>query len=59
MPWLVASSPYTETDEAHYEFHLWAWDSDGYRELMERNGWRVIAQQYAWISQVILAERVP
>lgn len=55
--WLIASSPYTETDQAHYDFHLWAWDFDGYRQLLESNGWRVIDVRTAWISQIVLAAR--
>lgn len=55
--YLVASSPYTETDESHYGYHTWAWDLDGYRKLVEDAGWRVVRQETAWISQVILAER--
>ena len=55
--YLVASSPYIETAESHYEFHTWAWDLVGYRELLENNGWRVLRQETVWISQVLLAER--
>jgi 2-polyprenyl-3-methyl-5-hydroxy-6-metoxy-1,4-benzoquinol methylase len=55
--WLVASSPYTETAESHYEFHTWAWDLEGYRALLENNGWEVVRQETAWISQVLLARR--
>lgn len=54
---LVASSPFTETDQAHYEFHTFAWDEVGYRALLEDNGWRVLRQERAWIAQVVLAER--
>lgn len=54
---VVASSPYTETDKAHYDFHTWAWDLDGYRALFENAGWKVTAQKTAWISQVLVAER--
>lgn len=57
--WLVASSPYTETVEAHYEYHLWVFDLNGYRALLEDNGWRVLRQETAWISQVLLAEVAP
>jgi hypothetical protein len=53
--WLVASSPYTETADSHYEFHTWAWDIPGYTALLENNGWRVIKTGTAWISQVLLA----
>lgn len=54
---VVASSPYTEDDTSHYGFHTWAWDLDGYRNLFEDIGWNVTAQETAWISQVIVAER--
>lgn len=54
---VVASSPYTETPEAHYDFHTWAWTLDGYRALFENIGWVVTAQETAWISQVLVAER--
>lgn len=55
--WLVASSPYTETAGSHYPFHLWAWDQEGYRAMLESNGWKVLRQETAWICQVVLAER--
>lgn len=54
---IVASSPYTENDEGHYDFHTWAWDLDGYRALFENVGWRITRQDTAWISQVIVAQR--
>lgn len=40
---LVASSPSAETDLWHYEHHAWAWDIDGYVQLLEETGWRVRA----------------
>ena len=55
--WLVATSPYTETAASHYEYHTWAWDLAGYKKMLEDNGWRVVRQETAWISQVLLAER--
>lgn len=54
---VVASSPYTEDSTSHYDFHTWAWDLKGYRKLFEDKGWRVTAQETAWISQVIVVER--
>lgn len=42
---LVASSPSNETPEWHYEHHAWAWDLDGYRDLMDRCGWQVVDQR--------------
>lgn len=52
---LIASSPYNETPDAHYEYHTWAWDLGGYRAMIESAGWRVIRQETAWICQVVLA----
>lgn len=52
---LVASSPYTETAAAHYPFHTWAWDLDGYREMLEGAGW-VVRRVETWsMFQVVLA----
>lgn len=44
---IVASSPYHETNLNHYEFHLWAWNMDGYKALLENNGYKVIASTTA------------
>ena len=57
--YLVASSPYNETDLSHYEYHLWAWDAKGYRNLLEDNGYVVINQDLVsgW-SQVLLGVRL-
>lgn len=43
-PMLVASSPSLETGAWHNPIHSWAWDLDGYRDLLERSGWRVLYQ---------------
>ncbi len=55
---LVASSPWTETKEAHYEFHTWAWDVAGYAELLESNGWSILSHISVSWFQVVLAERL-
>lgn len=55
--YLVASSPYTETPESHYEFHTWCWDLLGYRQMIEAAGFTVLEQGTAWICQIILAQR--
>lgn len=52
---LIASSPYTETDKDHYEYHTYAWDVPGYMDLFEANGWHVIRHETAWICQCVLA----
>jgi hypothetical protein len=53
----VASSPWTETDESHYAFHLWAWDIFGYHELFTDAGWYVFAHEKAGMFQVLMAVR--
>lgn len=54
---VIASSPYGETDEIHYEFHNWAWDDAGYAELIRQGGYEVYKHDHAWLSQVILGIR--
>jgi SAM-dependent methyltransferase len=56
--YLIVSSPYGETGDAHYEFHLWAWDLEGYRKLVENAGYKIILHDVVWLNQIILAERV-
>ena len=55
--YLLASSPYTETKDSHYEFHTFAWDLVGYKTMLENAGWRVLKQDTAWICQCVLAVR--
>lgn len=55
---LVCSSPHTETAQNHYEYHLWAWDLDGYEQLLRRNGWQVVGREFTEIFQVVAAVRV-
>lgn len=54
---LVASSPFTETAEHHYEHHLWAWDCQGYKEMIEAAGWVVNTLRTTGMFQVVLAVR--
>lgn len=37
--WLVASSPIVPDGNDHTDQHLWAFDMDGYREMLEGAGW--------------------
>jgi 2-polyprenyl-3-methyl-5-hydroxy-6-metoxy-1,4-benzoquinol methylase len=53
--WLVCSSPYTETADFHYGHHAWAWDLDGYRQMLEAAGWIVMRQETIDMFQVVLA----
>lgn len=54
-PVLVVSSPWTETPESHYDFHCWAWDQDGYRQLLEQAGLRVVRHETTGMFQVAAA----
>lgn len=54
---LVASSPAYETVDSHYAHHLWCWDMDGYRELVEQAGFTVTRHVLVDGFQVLLAER--
>jgi 2-polyprenyl-3-methyl-5-hydroxy-6-metoxy-1,4-benzoquinol methylase len=54
---IVASSPFTETDQSHYEFHLWAWSIDGYRALIEQAGYHVVRHETTAMFQVIMGVR--
>jgi 2-polyprenyl-3-methyl-5-hydroxy-6-metoxy-1,4-benzoquinol methylase len=54
---LVCSSPATENDREHYEHHLWAWDVDGFRTMVENAGWRVLRHDRVSWYQVLAAVR--
>ena len=55
---LIASSPYNETDQHHYEFHLWAWDNQGYKDLIVQGGYEVVnLKNISGWSQIVLSKR--
>lgn len=54
--YMVASSPRTETGDSHYEFHCWAWDEPGYREMVERGGFEVVRHEGVGMFQVLLCK---
>lgn len=54
---MIASSPWTETAEAHYGYHTFAWDQAGYRAMFEAAGWRVELHQTVGMFQVLMAVR--
>lgn len=54
-PILVCSSPRNERPGSAYEFHTWAWDMDGYRNLVEQAGYVVKHHQRVHGFQVLLA----
>jgi hypothetical protein len=54
---IIASSPFGETGDAHYEFHNWAWDQEGYAALIEQGGYEIIRHELVWLNQIILGVR--
>lgn len=54
--YLVASSPWTETDVSHDACHAWAWNQEGYRALLEGGGFEVIRHETTGMFQVILGK---
>lgn len=57
--WLIASSPWGETEYRHEDNHAWAWDMRGYKEMLTAAGWHVIQTLEVEWSQVVLACRRP
>lgn len=51
---IIASSPRWETPEHYYEFHNWAWDDEGYADLIKSGGFRIVRHELVWDSQIIL-----
>lgn len=56
-PFIVASSPYIETDQSHYAFHTWAWDQEGYRDLLEQAGYTVVRHDTWSMFQICLGRK--
>lgn len=54
---IVASSPYAETDQSHYDFHTWAWDEEGYRELLGQAGYDVVRHETWSMFQIVLGRK--
>lgn len=41
--WIVATSPMWEDAHNHYEYHLWAWDAQGFKQLFKDAGYFIFA----------------
>lgn len=54
---IVASSPNGETAQAHYEFHTWGWDQDGYDALLAQADYEVVGRANVPGFQVVLGAR--
>jgi hypothetical protein len=55
--YLVCSSPWNERRGNAYAYHAWAWDIEGYRNMLQGAGWKVLRQRKVHSFQVILAVR--
>jgi SAM-dependent methyltransferase len=56
---LVASSPWVETADAHDECHAWAFNPSGYADMIRDAGWNLLAHEPVGPFQVVLAEAAP
>jgi hypothetical protein len=54
---MIASSPHSETEQHHEWNHAWAWDRDGYRELIAQAGFNIVGQFDAEWSQIVVGKR--
>lgn len=54
---IVASSPHWETENAHYPFHLWVWDVQGFEEMFDKCGWKIKDRLLVHGSQIVYGER--
>lgn len=55
---VVASSPWDETPERHDECHAWAFDGDGYAELLGTGGFRLLRHYEVGRFQLALGMRL-
>lgn len=54
---LVASSPWNESKQDHYEFHTWAWNTEGYARMITEAGWQIIEHSTVSAFQIVLARK--
>jgi hypothetical protein len=52
---IICSSPHTETYESHDECHAWAWDVEGYANMIKTAGFRIKRHETVGMFQVIWA----
>jgi hypothetical protein len=56
VKWLVCSSPWNEKPGMHSAEHAWAWDQQGYADLITGAGWEIVRHEQAGLFQVVLAK---
>lgn len=52
---LVCSSPWNEGPGNHCPEHAWAWDTEGYANMISRAGWEIERHEQVGLFQVVLA----
>lgn len=55
--YLVASSPWGETQMVHDDCHVWGWDFAGYADLIGGGGFRLLRHEPVGRFQLVLAVR--
>lgn len=55
--WLACSSPWDEDAGVHGAEHAWAWDIEGYANLITSAGWEIRRHEKSGSAQVVLARR--
>lgn len=53
---LIASSPWTEHAESHDECHAWAWDNEGYENMITNAGFVIVRTENVGMFQVVYAK---
>lgn len=54
--WLVCSSPWNENQNNHCEEHAWAWNLEGYVNMIQNAGWTIERHEQVGLFQVVLAK---
>lgn len=55
---LIASSPCNENDQHHYVHHLWAWDEQGFEDLLKQANFKILKKFIINKKfQLVLAEK--
>lgn len=57
IKYVLASSPHNENDTNFSEGHVWAWDTQGYVDLFENNGWKPLKVEIFQAFQIVVASK--
>jgi len=58
VPVIVCSSPLNENQHNHSPEHAWAWDTQGYAEMLAAAGWVIANHEQAGLFQVVRAVNI-